>query len=164
MTNAHGGIKKLKVAKRGDPMTIPEKIKQEILWYLDNYWSVVATIGNARGEVLYKGTMKDLDIPFAPSGLSDVVSSKAIRLTQLDLDEMADWIRVVNDAYHYYRGHDVNKAKLIWLTYLESNPRRKSKIEIMGDLFVEKNAYYNWLDEICGVIALKAAGKRLIKI
>lgn len=145
-------------------MTVPEKIKQEILWYLDNYWNVVTTIGNARDEVLYKGSMKDLDIPFAPSGVGDGVSSKAIKLTELDLDEMADWIKVINDAYYYFKGHDANKAKLIWLTYLESNPRRKTKIEIMNDLFVEKNAYYNWVDEICGVIALKAASKRLVKI
>jgi hypothetical protein len=145
-------------------MTIPENIKQEILWYFENYWNVVTTIANQRNEIIYKGIMRDeLDIPIH-CGTSDTTGKKALQLSNLDIDEMMDWIRVINDTYHYFQGNDKGKANLIWMTYLEKNPRRKTKNQVIDELFVSRDVYYNWINDICGIAGLKAASRKLIEI
>lgn len=145
-------------------MSLPNKIKQEITWYLENYWGVVATIANARNDILFAGVMRDADVPIQTSTLSDVAANKAIKLTELDLDDMMGWIRTINDSYHYLQGQDKRKAELLWLAYLEKNPKRKNKTEIMDQLFCSRKAFYSWYDDICGVIGLKAASRKLIEI
>jgi hypothetical protein len=145
-------------------MTMPDGIKQDILWYFENYWAIVATIANQRNDVIFEGVNKELGVPIRTNTISDITSKKAIRLTELDLDEMMDWVRVINETYQYYADKDKEKADLIWLTYLEKNPRRKTKLDIMDELFINRDSYYKWLDEICGVAGLMAATKKLVKI
>jgi hypothetical protein len=150
--------------RRKAPRMTTQELKQIIIWYLENYWNVIATIANARNDVLFSGVMRETDVPVQTSTLSDVAANKAIKLTELDLDEMMDWIRVINDSYHYFQGQDQRKAKLLWLTYLEKNPKRKTKTEVMRQLFGDHKTFYRWFDEICNVIGLKAASRKLIEL
>jgi len=141
-----------------------QELKQTIIWYLENYWNVIATIANARNDILFAGAMKEADVPVQTSTLSDISANKAIRLTELDLDEMMDWIKVINDSYHYFQGQDRRKANLLWLAYLEKNPNRKTKTEVMKQLFSDRKMFYRWFDDICIVIGLKAASRKLIEL
>jgi hypothetical protein len=74
-------------------MNIPDQIKQTVIWYLENYWSVIVTIANFRNDILFAGTMKDLDVPIQSGTISDVAMKKAIKLIDKDIDEMMDWIK-----------------------------------------------------------------------
>jgi len=141
-----------------------QELKQTIIWYLENYWNVIATIANARNDILFAGVMEEADVPVQTSTLSDISANKAIKLTELDLDEMMDWIKVINDSYHYFQGQDRRKANLLWLAYLEKNPNRKTKTEVMKQLFSDRKMFYRWFDDICIVIGLKAASRKLIEL
>jgi hypothetical protein len=139
-----------------------KELKQTIIWYLDNYWNVIATIANFRNDIIFSGTMKDLDVPIPSGEISDVTFKKAVKLIDKNIDEMMDWIKIINDTYYYYRGNDVHKANLIYYTYIQKIP--ESKRELIQRIFVSQRAYYYWLDDICKVAGYKAISKKLIEL
>lgn len=141
-----------------------EKIKQTVIWYLENYWNVIATIANFRNDVLYTGTLKELDVPVQTNTISNQTFARAVKLIDKDIDEMIDWVKVINETYYYYQGNDIRKASLIYYTYIQKNPKIKTKKEVIEKIFANNKTYYNWIDDVCKVAGFKAASKRLIEI
>jgi hypothetical protein len=141
-----------------------QECKQTVVWYLENYWNLIVTITNYRSDVLFAGTMKDFNMPVPSGKISDTVLTKAVKLIDRDIDEMIGWIKVINETYYYFKENDVKKADLIYYTYIQKNPKYKTRAEIIDRLFISRRAYYEWLDEICQVVGYKAAGKKLIEL
>lgn len=148
----------------GNTLTLPDDVKQTVLWYLENYWSVISAIVNQRNDILFGSVLKDLDVPIQNSQPSDVTFKKAELFTQLNLSEMIGWIRVINGTYKYFLERDKPKADLIWYTFIHVDPDKKTKTKIINGLHLSRDRYYKWLDAICGTIGIFAAGKRLITL
>lgn len=145
-------------------LTLPDDIKQTILWYLENYWQVIAAIANQKNEVFFGGVMKDLDVPIHSTNTSDITSKKALLFTDFNLCEMAGWIRVINSAYKYFLEKDKDKANLLWYSFIYKTPEKKTKTKVIDSLHLSRDRYYKWLDSICGIIAVFAAGRKLIDL
>jgi hypothetical protein len=143
-------------------VNLPDKVKNEIVWYLENYWGVVTTIADKRNSIIYARVMADLDVPIRGSETSDIPQKKAVKLTELELDTMTDWIKTINESYHWLIGNDKQKAQLMRMVYLDKNPEYKTRNRIIDNLYMDKNTFYRYLDDIYGVIGLKAASKKLI--
>jgi hypothetical protein len=140
-----------------------QELKQTVIWYLENYWNLIMTIANFRNDILYAGTMRDLEVPITSGMVSDTVLKKAVKLIDNDIDVMMDWIKVINETYYYFRETNAKKADLIYYTYIQKNPKYKTRAEIIDRLFISRRAYYEWLNDICQVAGYKAAGRKLIE-
>lgn len=144
--------------------TMRDTLKDTIKWYLETYWGVVVTISKERGDVIFKGVMKDLEVNIQTSILSDTTAMKGIKLASLNIDKDMKWIKVINKAYEYFKENDPAKAELMRLSFLEKNSELKTVYDIADALFISRQTYYNWIDDIYLKIGTLAVEKELADI
>lgn len=145
-------------------MLIPSEVTATIMWYLENYWGIIATIAERRNDVLFSSPLKDLEVNIKKTTTSDVTGNKAVQLTELDTEDMINWIKTINESYQYICEKDETKGELMRLIYFVKSPHRKTQTAIIDSLFISNETYYNYIKEIRAVIALKACKNNLIEI
>ena len=74
-----------------------------------------------------------------------------------DLEPANPWKNVIDSVVTKYQ--DTDKGRLIELRYF----RKKTEVQICMELYISRQSYYEWINDILQDVALMAAYEKLIK-